>query len=112
MTREDAVQALVRFDRPLDVLHDSIAGFPFDWDGPALATLRREHILEVLARWQGGELTPEQVSDWANLVELRDDLDHDPDDPAVAEAVFDLANPALQGPLSEVGPALIEKLKA
>ena len=111
MTREEAVQSLVRFDRPLDMLREAVAGFPFDWDGLPLATLERDHVLEVLTRWLRGELAVEAVEDWANLVEVRDDLSHDPADPAVADAIFDLANPVLQGPLSEVGPALIEKLK-
>ena len=111
MTRQDAVQSLVRFDQPLDALRGSVASFPFDWDGPPLVTLRREHLIAVLSRWQRGELTEEDVEDWANLVELRDDLDHDPTDPIVAEAVFDLANPVLQGPLTELGPALADKLK-
>lgn len=68
--------------------------------------------MTVLRRWQSGVLTDEEVEEWANLVEVRDDLDHDPADPAVADAIFDLANPVLQGALREVGPALIEKLQA
>lgn len=112
MTRKEAIRSLVALDRPLDELRERVASFPFDWDGPPLGTLRREHLLAVLARWQSGELTPEEVEDWANLVEVRDDLDHDPTDPAVAGAVFDLANPLLQGELHEVGPALVETLGA
>ena len=110
-TREEAVQSLVRFDKTLDALRDSVVGFPFDWDDPPLATLKREHLLDVLARWQRGELSAQEVEDWANLVEVRDDLNHDPADPAVAAAVFDLANPELQGPLSVVGPTLVKGLK-
>jgi hypothetical protein len=112
MTRDEVVQSLVRFDRPLAALRDSIASFPFDWDDPPVATLTRGHVLDVLERWQRGELDASEVEEWANLVEVRDDLDHDPADPAVADAMFDLANPELQGPLHEVGPALTEKLKA
>lgn len=112
MTREEAVQALVAFDRPLDELRECVAAFPFDWDDAPLATLRRKHLLAVLARWQRGKLTPAEVEDWANLVEVRDDLDHDPTDPAVAGAVFDLANPELQGQLHEVGPVLVATLGA
>lgn len=112
MTRKEAIRSLVAFDRPLGELRELIASFPFDWGGPPLGTLRRQDLLAVLARWQSGELTPEEVEDWANLVEVRDDLDHDATDPAVANAVFDLANPLLQGQLHEVGPALVETLSA
>jgi hypothetical protein len=112
MTRETAVQSLVWFDRPLHLLRENVGIFPFDWDGPPLAILRREHLLSVLARWRNGELSAEDVEDWANLVEVRDDLQHDPADPAVAKAVFDLANPTLQGDLTEVGPVLLQSLEA
>ena len=112
MTRKEAIRSLVAFDRPLDELRDGIASFPFEWDGPPLGTVRREHLLAILARWQSGELTPEEVEGWANLVEVRDDLDHDPNDPAVADAVFDLANSVSNGRLHEVGPALVAALSA
>ncbi|MBP8247798.1 MAG: hypothetical protein KAX56_13090 [Phenylobacterium sp.] len=108
MTREEAVQALVRCDRPLSVLRDSVAAFPFDWDGPPLATLLPKHLLSVLARWQRNEIGSSEVEGWANLIEVRDDLDRDA---AVAEAIFDLANPALQGALKATGPRLIQQLR-
>ena len=112
MTREEAVQSMVRFDKPLDALRDGVSAFPFDWDGTPLAILKREHVVDILKRWQTGDLTNEEVEGWAQLVEVRDDLDHDPADPAVFEAVFDLANPFLQGPLELVGLALLAKLGA
>lgn len=83
---------------------------PFDWDGPPLATLRREDVLAILARWNAGKLSAQDIEAWANLIEVRDDLDHDPNDELVAAAVFDLANPELQGPLEEVAPVLHERL--
>jgi hypothetical protein len=112
MTREEAVQALVRFDRPLEALRAGIVGYPWDWEGPTLAVLKREHLIEALSRWQAGDLSDHEVENWADLVEVRDDLDHDPEDPVVADAVFNLANPLLHGPIQEVGPTLIQKLKA
>jgi hypothetical protein len=112
VTRQEAVKSLVLFDRSLDLLREGVAAFPYDWSGPPLAILRREHLTAVLARWQSGQLTASDVEEWANLVEVRDDLDHDPADPMVAEAVFDLANPLLQGTLTDVAPALIKALNA
>ena len=112
VTRKEAIRSLVAFDRPLGELRERVASFPFDWDGPPVGTLRREHLLAVLARWQSGELTPKEVEDWANLVEARDDLDVDSTDPAVADAVFDPANPLMQGQLHDVGPALAAALCA
>jgi len=67
-------------------------------------------VLNVLAQWQAGKLCPEEVEGWADPVEVRDDLDHDPAAPPVTNAIFDLANPELQGPLDIVGPTLCKKL--
>ena len=110
MTRQETVQSLVLYDRPLDVLREGVAAFPYDWPGPPLATLRRDHVISVLERWERGQLSASEVEDWANLVETRDDLDHDPADPRITRAVFDLANPLLQGDLGQVAPALIRAL--
>jgi hypothetical protein len=110
MTRQEAVASLVSFDKPLALLRAGVAAFPYDWDGPALATLRSGHVASVLARWKSGNLTAEEVEEWANLVEIREDLTHDPDDLKVADAVFDLANPLLQGDLTEIGPALLKAM--
>lgn len=111
MTREEAVQSLVRFDKPLAVLRDCVGAFPFDWEGPPLAILKADHVLSVLRRWEAGEVNAQEVEDWANLVEVRDDLDHDLANAAVASAVFDLANPELQGPLELLAPALRKGLQ-
>ena len=110
MTRQEALSLLVRFDGPLDALRSNLAAFPFDWDGPPLATLSREHVLQVLARWNAGELSAEQIEGWANLLEGRDDLNHA--DGCVADAVFDLANPELQGPIDLVAPSVCKQLNA
>jgi hypothetical protein len=112
MTRDEAVRSLVRFDKPLTDLREAVAAFPFDWDGPPLAILRRQDLLAVLNRWQRAELSAEEVADWTNLVEVRDDLDPDPADLAVSLALFDLANPELQGTLEQVGPILHKRLAA
>lgn len=110
MTRKDALWALVRFDRPIEAIRGGVDAFHFDWDRAALVVLTREHVAGVLCRWLAGELTETEVEDWANLVEGRDDLDLDPADPAVADAIFDLANPLLQGELPEIGRGLVQKL--
>ena len=107
VTREEAVQALVRFARPLEDLREALATFEWDWDSRALASLTSTDIASVLHRYEAGELSAAEVEDWANLIEGREDIDLDD---RTSEAIFDLANPVLQGPLSETGPALLAKL--
>ncbi len=108
MTREEAVQALVRFDQPIDALRGTLAAFRWDWGGPPLSYLTGQAVASVVQRYQRGELTADQVGQWANLVECKDDIDLTPD---AAEAIFDLANPELQGSLPEIAPALVARLQ-
>jgi len=107
MTREQVIQSLVRFDRPLPVLEADLRLLPWDWEGPALATLDGQAVARVLHRHAAGELTDDQVEGWASLVEARDDIDYTED---ASEAVFWLANPVINGPLAEVGPLLMARL--
>ena len=74
------------------------------WDSPEgeVANLRSMHILLILQRYLNGELDEQQVEDWANLVEIREDITfgvHE-DEKAVMEAIHDLANPVLEGALT------------
>jgi len=107
MTREQAVQSLVRLDQPLPLLKEALAQFPWDWEEPALATLGGPAVASILRRYERGELTAEQVEAWANLVEVRDDIEFDA---SATDAISYLANPLINGRLAEVAPKLLERL--
>ncbi len=106
MTREQAIQSLVQLDEPLPLLEGAPRPFPWDWEGPPLATVDASAVVSILRRHQAGELTDEQVKRWADLIEARDDVDFTPE---ASEAVFWLAHPSINGALSEVGPRLLSQ---
>lgn len=59
------------------------------------------HVIAVLKRFQAGVLSPEAVEAWANAVEGREDIGLEPESSELLEeAIFDLANPVLQGALT------------
>src|SRR3954464_13999495 len=107
MKREQLVQSLVRFNQPLPLLEAELRSLPWDWDGPALAILDAAAVASVLRRHSAGEFTDDEVKHWANLIEVRDDVDFTPE---ASEAVFWLANPLINGPLAKVGPTLLSRL--
>jgi hypothetical protein len=66
-----------------------------------LATLTGANVISILDRYLSGDLTSQQVADWADLVECREDIEL-PEAGAVSisDAVFHLANPNLRGELT------------
>ena len=106
MTREDAIHSLVRLEQPLDTVRASLAEYEWDWNGPPIARLDGRQVATVLRRYMVGEVSGEDVESWANLLECREDVEFDLN---AAQAIFDLANPDLQGQLSEVAPALLSR---
>ncbi len=90
--RKSTLLKLVRFDEPINVLSNLMETVPFAWPHtePAIVDLTSEHVVAVLERFIGGELTAEDVDRWANMVECREDLSSTE---IVDDVIFDLANP-------------------
>lgn len=80
-------------------------------DAEPVATLGRLDIASVLNGFLAGQLDAGAVEEWANLVECREDITFERrEEETVADAIFDLANPALQGPLGEIAPRVMARL--
>ena len=79
----------------------ALAEFPWDIDAP-LVTLTARDVAIILQRYVSGEITAREVEYWADLLEVRDDVEFDeiPNE-QVQEAVHFMANPLLHGDLTE-----------
>lgn len=97
--RTTVLNSLIQFDRPIEQICADLGTFP--WDCPhELVTLAAEHIRNVLARLSSGDLTPDAVYEWANAVEMREDIAYEERcHEEIVEALFVLAFPLLNGPL-------------
>lgn len=94
-TREEALNNLLLYQSDLNQLVNDLNRFPWDSD-TVFATLNYLHITKIIMRYLNGELTEQQLEDWANAVECREDIDFDPAQQNVlAEAIHQLANPLL-----------------
>ena len=99
--RRDVIQSVLAFDRSLDELKAELRQFPWDCDEP-LVVLTAEMMTSVLDRFLTAELNAQQLHEWADLIEVREDFDYDPDrKEALIGIVFSLANPILYGPVTE-----------
>ena len=96
--RTQAVIALVRFSFPVDELRSMLTTFPWDFETP-LAVLEPADIQRSLRRYLGGDLSADDICDWANLIEMRDDVDYQSTE-LVEDFVFAAANLELQGAIN------------
>jgi len=98
--RTTALHSLIRFDRPIQQIRAELSIFP--WDSPTeLVKLTAEHIHSVLSRLESGDLAPDAVWEWADAVEMREDIRYEERyHEEIVEALFVLASPLLNGPLN------------
>lgn len=95
-----ALQALLDFNLPLTTTKSHIARFPFE-SQTILLPLEPKHLTHALSLFINNEITASDLEDWANAIEVRDDIQaYDSRDPRVSAILFDLANPVLQGPIT------------
>ncbi|RWP93926.1 MAG: hypothetical protein EOR12_01465 [Mesorhizobium sp.] len=94
--RRSIIRSLVELDRPVAELEKLLA--PLPWDYPtALVTLTYNHIQSVLLRFLSGNLEAKDVEEWADLVEMRDDIEFAED--RTKEVVHMLSTPQIHFPI-------------
>jgi hypothetical protein len=74
------------------------------WDSEPLVTLSMQDVCSILERYLDGKLTAKNVHDWADAVEVRDDIEcgsEELDREAVAQIIMRLAMPELEGSLTK-----------
>lgn len=94
--------SVIELDRPVADLQSILAALGWDCPEP-LVTLTYAHIRSVLLRFQAGKLDVKDLEAWADLLELRDDIEFA--DERTKEVVHMLSTPeihfAIDGRLAE-----------
>ena len=107
-TRTEALRALVDYRLPIEPVLGELRAFGWD-SAQDLAVLEGEDILKLLRRYLDGELTAEQVVDWADLVECREDIGYpEGQQDVLSHAIFQLANPDINGGIT---PELVKQIQ-
>ena len=106
------LQSLLELDGPLEKILSELTSLGWDSE-EELVTLQPQHVMEILSRFKSGVLDAKDVERWANVVESREDVRLDPESRGVLKAaIFELANPVLQGPITvENTERVIERLR-
>jgi hypothetical protein len=95
--RREALRDLALFASPLPSIQHSLSDFT--WDSQELSMLDKQHVLQVLRRFDAGELAGKDVEAWANTIEIRDDIGYDRET-AIWDVLYELSNPTLTEPLT------------
>jgi hypothetical protein len=68
----------------------------FAWDEDELLDLEVRHVVAVLRQFADGYIDAQEVTDWADTVDLRDDLGREPGrETQINDALFVLSSPEL-----------------
>lgn len=99
-SRQELLQALVEMTAPTEQVVQQLSHFGWDSD-EELITLEPAHLRAVLVGYLDGALSAGTVEAWANALESREDIRLSSEETdAVAEVLFELANPEIQGQLT------------
>ena len=84
----------------MEPIRAELSQYPWDADEP-LILLSREHVGSILARYLASELTEADLQQWAESLEMRDDVGFEnADSRLLGNIVFVLANPEVNGALT------------
>lgn len=101
INRHTVLRSLAEFSRSLNELRDLLGLLEWDFDDLPFV-MKRLHLHGVLERYLSGNLSSQDVEDWANLVEGREDVVFESGDAELLdEIVYELANPRLTKQLSD-----------
>ena len=105
--REIALRSLVEYSLPIDSALAILANE--SWDAPEpLVYYSADDVACILQRFLDGKLSAGQVTDWADLLECRDDIAPTSGQERLVEIIFCLANPYLAGDITR---SVVEEMK-
>ena len=100
MNRSDILRNLLEFNKPVSALTASLSKLDWDYKGQPLIVMAFQ-IQEVLKRFLAGEYSAQEIEDWANLIECREDLEFEVNkQEKIANVIHCLANPVLEGEIT------------
>jgi hypothetical protein len=87
--RAEILHELVRFEKPSGPLMRELQSFGWDWAEEApLLILKKEDLLRIIDRFLAHEISAEQLHEWAENLEVREDVAFDEKESDLIDSVF------------------------
>lgn len=98
MDRKEILERVLAINGDLQLLHQELKKFPWDTDFP-LVVLSIDDMIDVLNKVIVGNICIDVLEEWADIIECRDDIDFEHQE--LQEIIFELANPLINGKLTQ-----------
>lgn len=100
MSRYDVLTALIEFSETVASLAAKLKTIPWDSD-EAIVTLTSQQVAHAITKCLRGQISATELQRWAELIEVREDIDFDSNRSAeIKDVIFTIANPDINGELS------------
>ena len=97
-SRIEILDDLISLRGNLQNLRNELSKYPWDCNETMLVVTKPD-LKKILQRYLKGEFNNNDLEDWAETIECRDDLDFEKEE--IKEIIHELANPILNGSLTE-----------
>jgi hypothetical protein len=104
--RRACLEDLVHGVLPIRTTAAAVRRLPWDSEAGDLVVVTRGPCIAMLDRFLAGQLSADQLEDWADTLECCEDVGHEVE--IVGEVIHALANPALHGAITA---ALVKDLR-
>ena len=99
--REELLKRLVEFRGPPKPILDDLQSFGWDWDEEPLVVLSASHFRAVFSRFLSGEIDAEQLEEWAENLESREDVGFNAQQEVILkDLLYRLGNPTMIEPIT------------
>lgn len=97
--RKVVLEDIIQLRGDLQELKKELSQFP--WDSEVfIAEIYRKDVIRVFEGYLNDVISNQQIEDWADLIECRDDIAFEDDD--LKELIFELASPEINGYLTKM----------
>lgn len=96
MNRAEALEQIVTFGTDIDKAYSELVKYSYDSDIEYFS-VSPLILLQVLELYLTEQITVDDLEDWANFIECRDDLDYE----EIEDYIYSLANPILVGEINQ-----------
>jgi hypothetical protein len=96
--RIDILKDLVSYTKDLSALKRELSYYSWDTEKSYL-TITKHQLLNVLMKCIDQTITFQNLEDWADAIECRDDLDFENEE--IQEIIFELSSPEINGKITK-----------